>query len=79
MLREAFGCPSGARAPPTQRQSQRRPKPFATPLRICEAHEGEPHQILAFRMPQAFGAWLQVGDERLNSIEIQRIESVFQP
>jgi hypothetical protein len=25
------------------------------------------------RTPKAFGAWLEVGDERFNSIEIQRL------
>ena len=25
------------------------------------------------RTPRAFGAWLQIGDERFNSVEIQRL------
>jgi hypothetical protein len=28
------------------------------------------------RIPKAFGAWLQVGDERFNSTEIQRLSGV---
>jgi hypothetical protein len=29
------------------------------------------------RTPKAFGAWLQVGDERFNSTEIQRLYEAY--
>ena len=41
--------------------------------RFSTAAEAIRYAVEDLRMPRAFGAWLQVGDERFNSIEIQRL------
>jgi Arc/MetJ-type ribon-helix-helix transcriptional regulator len=41
--------------------------------RFATAAEAIRYAVEDLRTPMAFGAWLQVGDERLNSIEIQRL------
>jgi hypothetical protein len=41
--------------------------------RFATAAEAIRYAVETLRTPQAFGAWLQVGDERFNSNEIQRL------
>jgi hypothetical protein len=41
--------------------------------RFSTAAEAIRYAVEDLRMPRAFGAWLQVGDERFNSVEIQRL------
>jgi hypothetical protein len=41
--------------------------------RFATAAEAIRYAIEDLRTPRAFGAWLQVGDERFNSVEIQRL------
>ena len=41
--------------------------------RFATAAEALRFAVEDLRMPKAFGAWLEVGDERFNSIEIQRL------
>jgi hypothetical protein len=41
--------------------------------RFTTAAEAIRFAIEDLRTPKAFGAWLQVGDERFNSIEIQQL------
>jgi hypothetical protein len=41
--------------------------------RFATAAEAIRYAVETLRMPKAFGAWLQVGDERFNSSEIQRL------
>jgi|HubBroStandDraft_4_1064222.scaffolds.fasta_scaffold1090638_1 hypothetical protein len=40
--------------------------------RFATAAEAIRYAVEDLRTPRAFGAWLQVGDERFNSVEIQR-------
>jgi len=39
--------------------------------RFATAAEAIRYAVETLRAPKAFGAWLQVGDERFNSVEIQ--------
>ena len=41
--------------------------------RFTTAAEAIRYAVEDLRTPKAFGAWLQVGDERFNSSEIQRL------
>ncbi len=41
--------------------------------RFATAAEAIRYAVETLRMPRAFGAWLEVGDERFNSTEIQRL------
>ena len=41
--------------------------------RFATAAEGLRYAVEDLRAPKAYGAWLQVGDERFNSSEIQRL------
>ena len=41
--------------------------------RFATAAEAIRYAVENLRTPRAFGAWLEVGDERFNSIEIQRL------
>jgi hypothetical protein len=41
--------------------------------RFATAAEAIRYAIEDLRTPKAFGVWLQVGDERFNSTEIQRL------
>ena len=41
--------------------------------RFATAAEAIRYAVEDLRTPRAFGAWLQVGDERFNSVEIQRL------
>jgi hypothetical protein len=41
--------------------------------RFTTAAEAIRYAVENLRIPKAFGAWLQVGDERFNSIEIHRL------
>jgi hypothetical protein len=41
--------------------------------RFATAAEAIRYAVEDLQTPIAFGAWLQVGDERFNSIEIQRL------
>jgi len=41
--------------------------------RFETAAEALRYAVEDLRTPRAFGAWLQVGDERFNSVEIQRL------
>jgi hypothetical protein len=41
--------------------------------RFATAAEALRYAVEDLRMPKAFGAWLQVGGERFNSTEIQRL------
>ena len=41
--------------------------------RFATAAEAIRYAVEDLRTPRAFGAWLQVGDERFNSNEIQRL------
>ena len=41
--------------------------------RFATAAEAIRYAVEDLRTPLAFGAWLQVGDERFNSVEIQRL------
>ena len=41
--------------------------------RFATAAEAIRYAVEGLRTPGAFGAWLQVGDERFNSVEIQRL------
>jgi hypothetical protein len=41
--------------------------------RFTTAAEAIRYAVEDLQTPKAFGAWLQVGDERFNSIEIQRL------
>ena len=41
--------------------------------RFAKAAEALRYAVEDLRTPKAFGAWLEVGDERFNSIEIQRL------
>jgi hypothetical protein len=41
--------------------------------RFTTAAEAVHYAVEDLRTPRAFGAWLQVGDERFNSVEIQRL------
>jgi hypothetical protein len=41
--------------------------------RFATAAEAIRYAVETLRTPRAFGAWLEVGDERFNSIEIQRL------
>jgi hypothetical protein len=41
--------------------------------RFATAAEAIRYAVETLRTPKAFGAWLEVGDERFNSIEIQRL------
>jgi hypothetical protein len=45
--------------------------------RFSTAAEAIRCAIEDLRTPKAFGAWLRVGDERFNSIEIQRLYEVL--
>jgi hypothetical protein len=40
--------------------------------RFATAAEAIRYAVEDLRTPRAFGAWLEVGDERFNSVEIQR-------
>ena len=53
-------------------QSRRR---VAAPntLRFATAAEAVRYAVEDLQTPKAFGAWLEVGDERFNSSEIQRL------
>jgi hypothetical protein len=42
-------------------------------LRFATAAEALRYAIEDLRTPKAFGAWLEVGDDRFNSSEIQRL------
>ena len=44
--------------------------------RFATAAETLRYAVEDLRIPKAFGAWLQVGDERFNSTEIQRLSGV---
>ena len=41
--------------------------------RFATAAEAIRYTVEDLRTPPAFGVWLQVGDERFNSVEIQRL------
>ena len=41
--------------------------------RFATAAEALRYAVEDLRMPKAFGAWLEVGDARIDSIEIQRL------
>ena len=41
--------------------------------RFATAAEALRYAVEELRMPKAFGAWLEVGDERFNSSEIQTL------
>ena len=41
--------------------------------RFDTAAEALRYAVEDLRTPRAFGAWLQVGDQRFNSVEIQRL------
>jgi Arc/MetJ-type ribon-helix-helix transcriptional regulator len=41
--------------------------------RFATAAEAIRYAVEDLRTPKAFGAWLQVGDERFNSSEIERL------
>ena len=41
--------------------------------RFATAAEALRYAVEDLRTPKAFGAWLQIGDERFNSIEIERL------
>jgi Arc/MetJ-type ribon-helix-helix transcriptional regulator len=41
--------------------------------RFSTAAEAIRYAVETLRTPKAFGAWLQVGEERFNSAEIQRL------
>ena len=41
--------------------------------RFSTAAEAIRYAVEDLRTPLAFGAWLQLGDERFNSVEIQRL------
>jgi hypothetical protein len=41
--------------------------------RFATAAEALRYAVEKLRMPRAFGAWMEVGDERFNSNEIQRL------
>ena len=41
--------------------------------RFATAAEAIRYAVEDLRAPKAFGAWLEVGDERFNSTEIQRL------
>jgi hypothetical protein len=41
--------------------------------RFATAAEALRYAVDDLRIPKAFGAWLEVGDERFNSTEIQRL------
>jgi hypothetical protein len=41
--------------------------------RFATAAEALRYAVEDLRMPKAFGAWLEVGDERFDSSEIQRL------
>ena len=41
--------------------------------RFATAAEALRHAVEELRMPKAFGAWLEVGDERFDSSAIQRL------
>jgi hypothetical protein len=41
--------------------------------RFSTAAEAIRYAVEDLRTPRAFGAWLEVGDERFNSVEIQRL------
>jgi hypothetical protein len=41
--------------------------------RFATAAEALRYAVEDLRMPKAFGAWLEVGDARFDSIEIQRL------
>jgi hypothetical protein len=57
----------------------------ATPLRVTDqrfatAAEAIRYAVEDLQTPKAFGAWLEVGDERFNSSEIQRLyEAEYYP
>jgi len=42
-------------------------------MRFATAAEALRYAVEDLRTPRAFGAWLQVGDQRFNSVEIQRL------
>ena len=42
-------------------------------LRFATAAEAIRYAVETLRTPKAFGAWLEVGDERFNSTEIERL------
>jgi hypothetical protein len=44
-----------------------------SPRRIATAAEALRYAVEDLRIPKAFGAWLEVGNERFNSREIQRL------
>jgi hypothetical protein len=46
--------------------------------RFATAAEALRYAVETLRTPKAFGAWLQVRDERFNSTEIERLVSVAQ-
>jgi hypothetical protein len=58
-------------------RSGRRTEPFTSPVVTLRtplaAAEVIRYAVEDLRTPRAFGAWLQVGDERFNSVEIQRL------
>jgi hypothetical protein len=41
--------------------------------RFATATEAIRYAVETLRTPKAFGAWLEVGDERFNSAEIERL------
>ena len=41
--------------------------------RFATAAEALCYAVEDLRTPKAFGAWLEVGDQRFNSVEIQRL------
>jgi hypothetical protein len=41
--------------------------------RFSTAAEAIRYPVEDLRTPRSFGAWLEVGDERFNSVEIQRL------
>ena len=49
-------------------------------LRSATAAEALRYAVEDLRTPKAFGAWLQIGDERFNSTEIERLyEALCKP
>jgi hypothetical protein len=53
----------------------RLPQAEGRPLsaQACLAADALRYSVEDLRMPKAFGAWLEVGDERFSSVEIQRL------
>ena len=64
--RKSSGFANGTRHKPSK-GSRTKYRSFAT------AAEALRYAVEDLRTPKAFGAWLEVGDERFNSSEIQRL------